>query len=70
MSKASDRLEELKIQKQLNMQEKELKGQEEGLFLEQAHIDVAAEDEIDLLRGIDGIEFDVYPIFETLFICV
>ena len=66
MTKASDRLEELKIQKQLNMQEKELKRKEEGLFLEQARIDIAAEDEIDLLRGIDGIEFDVYKIFEVV----
>lgn len=66
MSKASDRLEELKIQKQLNMKEKELKRKKEGLFLEQARIDIAAEDEIDLLRGIDGIEFDVYKIFEVV----
>lgn len=55
---------ELKLQKQLNVQEKELKRKEEGLFLEQARIDVATEDEIDLLRGINGIEFDLYPIFE------
>ena len=65
ISKASDRLEELKLQKQLNVQEKELKRKEEGLFLEQARIDVATEDEIDLLRGINGIEFDLYPIFEV-----
>ncbi len=33
-SKAFKHLEELKIQKQLNMQEKELKRKEEVLFLE------------------------------------
>lgn len=64
IAEVNDRLVELKLQKQLNVQEKELKRKEEGLFLEQARIDVATEDEIDLLRGINGIEFDLYPIFE------
>lgn len=66
-SNASDRLSELRIQKQLNVAEKELKRKEEGLFLDQARIDVAAEDEIDLIRGIEGIEFDLYQIFEANF---
>lgn len=60
----NDRLVELKLQKELNVQERELKRKEEGLFLEQARIDVATENEIDLLHGINGIEFDLYPIFE------
>ncbi len=64
IAEAKDRLVELKLQKQLNIQEKELKRKEEGLFLDQARIDVDTEDEIDLLRGINGIEFDLYPIFE------
>ena len=64
-SDASDRLSELRIQKQLNVAEKELKRKEEGLFLDQARIDVAAEDEIDLIRGVDSIEFDSYQIFEA-----
>lgn len=64
LSNASDRVSELRIQKQLNVAEKELKRKEEGLFLDQARIDVAAEDEIDLIRGVDGIEFDLYSIFE------
>lgn len=66
-SNASARLSELRIQKQLNVAEKELKRKEEGLFLDQARIDVAAEDEIDLIRGIEGIEFDLYQIFEANF---
>ena len=55
----------MRIQKQLNVAEKELKRKEEGLFLDQARIDVAAEDEIDLIRGVDSIEFDSYQIFEA-----
>lgn len=58
---------ETRIQKQLNVAEKELKRKEEGLFLDQARIDVAAEVEIDLIRGVDGIEFDLYQIFEANF---
>lgn len=65
ISTASDRLLELRIQKQLNVAEKDLKRKEEVLFLDQARIDVAAEDEIDLIRGVDSIEFDSYKIFEA-----
>ena len=64
LSTASDRLSELKIQKELNVAEKELKKKEEGLFLDQARIDVATEDEIDNIRGTDGIEFKLYQIFD------
>lgn len=66
IAEAKDRLVELKLQKQLNIQEKELKRKEADLFLDQARIDVDTEDEIDLLRGINGIEFDVYKIFEVV----
>ena len=65
LSTASDRLSELKIQKELNVAEKELKKKEEGLFLDQARIDIATEDEIDNIRGTDGIEFKLYQIFEV-----
>lgn len=64
LSTASDRLSELKIQKELNVAEKELKKKEEGLFLDQARIDIATEDEIDNIRGTDGIEFNLYQIFD------
>ena len=57
---------ELKLQKQLNIQEKEPKRKVEDLFLNQARIDAATEDEIDLLSGINGIKFDVYKIFEVV----
>lgn len=65
LSTASDRLSELKIQKQLNVAEKELKKKESGLFLDQARIDVAVEDKIDAIRGTNNIEFRLYPIFEV-----
>ena len=42
-----------------------LNAKKKAFFLEQARIDISAEDEIDLLRGINGIEFDLYPIFEV-----
>lgn len=64
LSAASDRLSELKIQKELNVAEKELKKKEEDLFLDQARIDIATEDEIDNIRGTDGIEFKLYQIFD------
>lgn len=64
-SNASDRLSELRIQKQLNVAEKDLKRKEEGLFLDQARIDVVAEDEINRIRAVDDIEFDLSPIFNV-----
>ena len=64
LATASDRFTELKIQKELNVAEKELKRKEGGLFLDQARIDVAAEDEIDNIRGVDNIEFDLNKIFK------
>ena len=65
MAEARDRLVELKLQKQLNVAEKDLKRKEEGLFLEQARIDVAAEDKINHIRAVDDIEFDLSPIFNV-----
>ena len=67
LGNAKDRLEELKIQKQINEKEKQLRKKEEGLFFEQMRIEATAEDEIDLIRGIDGIEFYLYQIFEANF---
>lgn len=64
LTSASDRLMELKIQKQLNVLEKELKHKEDALYLDQMRIDVEAEDEIDRIRGVDGINFALYPIFK------
>lgn len=61
---ANDRLEELKIQKQLNVLKKDLRKKEEGLFLEKMCIDVSAEDEIEKLYGVDGIEIKVSIIFK------
>ena len=65
LTTTTDRLMELKIQKELNVLEKELKKKEEDLFLDQARIDIATEDEIDNIRGTDGIEFKLYQIFEV-----
>ena len=55
LSCASDRLEELKIQKQLNCQEKDLRKKEESLFLEQMRIEAAAEEEIEKLSNANEI---------------
>ena len=63
---AKDRLEELKIQKQINEMEKQLRKKEEGLFLEQIRIETAAEDEIEKLCGTDGISVVVSPIFKIV----
>ena len=65
LDNASDRLEELKIQKQLNLLEKELRKKEEGLFLEQMRIEANAKDEIEKLCGTDGISVVVSPIFKV-----
>ncbi len=67
LANALDRLEELKIQKQVNLLEKDLRKKEEGLFLEQMRIETAAEDEIEKLCGTDGISVVVSPIFKVQF---
>lgn len=61
---ANDRLEELKIQKQINVLETDLRKKEEGLFLDQMCIDVASEDEIEKLCGADGIEIKPSLVFK------
>lgn len=67
LDNASDRLEELKIQKQLNLLEKELRKKEESLFLEEMRIETTAEDEIEKLCGTDGISVVISPIFKVQF---
>ena len=65
LTTATDRLMELKIQKELNVLEKDLKRKEDQLYLDQMRIDVQAEDEIDRIRGVEGIQFDLNPIFKV-----
>lgn len=60
----TDRLMELKIQKELNVAEKDLKRKEDQLYLDQMRIDVQAEDEIDRIRGVEGIQFDLNTDFQ------
>ncbi len=64
---AKDRIEELKIQKQINEMEKQLRKKEEGLFFEQMRIEATAEDEIEKLCGTDGISVVISPIFKVQF---
>lgn len=65
LSTAFDRLMELKFQKELNVLEKDLKRKEDQLYLDQMRIDVATDDAIDCIRGVDNIEFTLYPIFKV-----
>lgn len=66
LANASDRLEELKIQKQVNLREKELRKKEEGLFLEQMRIEATAKDEIELLCGTNGLTLNLSSIFKII----
>ena len=50
-SKNSDRLEELKLTKQLKLKQKELLKKEEGLFFDKAHVDVETDDAIQELTN-------------------
>lgn len=59
------RLTELKIQKQLNMLEKELKQKEETLFFEQMKIDTEADEQIRILQGLDGITIKTTQLFKV-----
>ena len=63
---AKDRLEELKIQKQINEMEKQLRKKEEGLFFEQMRIEATAEDEIEQLCSIDNIEVKLAKVFRVM----
>ena len=65
LTKVTDRLTELKIQKQLNMLEKELKQKEETLFFEQMKIDTEAEEQIRILQGLDGITIKTTQLFKV-----
>ena len=47
-----------------NVLEKDLKRKEDQLYLDQMRVDVAAEDAIDLIRGVDSIQFGLSPIFK------
>lgn len=63
LSGADDLLEELKIKKQITLQERELKKKEAGLFLEQAQIDAETESEIEDLLDRKNLFCDFYKIF-------
>ena len=63
---AKDRLEELKIQKQINEMEKQLRKKEEGLFLEQMRIEATAEEQIEQLCATDNIEVKLSKVFKVL----
>ncbi len=63
---AKDRLEELKIQKQINEMEKQLRKKEEGLFLEQMRIEATAEEQIEQLCATNNIEIKLSKVFKTV----
>ena len=65
LSCATDRLEELKIQKQLNCQEKDLRKKEESLFLEQMRIEAAMEKEIEKIFSVNNFDLLSYNVFKT-----
>ena len=62
---AKDRLEELKIQKQINEMEKQLRKKEEVLFLEQMRIEATAEEQMEQLCSTDNIEIKLSKVFEV-----
>ena len=64
---AKDRLEELKIQKQINEKEKQLRKKEEGLFLEQMRIEANAEEQIEQLCATDNIEIKLSKVFKVYY---
>ena len=63
---AKDRLEELKIQKQINEKEKQLRKKEEGLFFEQMRIEATAEEQIEQLCATDNIEVKLAKVFKII----
>lgn len=63
---AKDRLEELKIQKQINEKEKQLRKKEEGLFFEQMRIEAIAEEQIEQLCATDNIEVKLSKVFKVV----
>lgn len=68
LSGADDLLEELKIKKQITMQERELKKKESGLFMEQAQIDADTETEIEDLLDRKNLFCEFYKLF-TVKVC-
>ncbi len=67
LTNAPDRLEELRIKKQLNVVEKDLRKKEEGLFLEQMRLEVVAQNEIEELTGTNSLSLTIAPIFKVGF---
>lgn len=59
-------MEELKIQKQINLREKELRKKEEGLFFEQMRIEATAEEQIEKLCSTDNIEVKLAKVFRVV----
>lgn len=59
-------MEELKIQKQINEMEKQLRKKEEGLFLEQMRIEANAEEQIEQLCATDNIEIKLSKVFRVM----
>ena len=60
-------MEELKIQKQVNLREKELRKKEEDLFLDQMRIEANAEEQIEKLSSTDNIEVKLSKVFKVSF---
>lgn len=65
LSTVNDRLEELRIQKQLNLLEKELRQKEEGLFFDQMQIEVQMEEKIENLTGTVNLKVKATNLFEV-----
>lgn len=63
MSSVNDTLEELKLKKQITLRERELKKQEETLYIEQMKVDVEAEKEIDDLLDKKYLFCQFYELF-------
>ena len=63
LSSANDRLEELRLQKQLNLLEKELRKKEEGLFFAQMQVDADAEEKIENLSGTGNLKVKEVNLF-------
>ncbi len=59
-----DRLEALKLQKQMSVLEKELKQKEQSLLFDQVKIDVEMENKINSFIGLDNLEIRVEVLFK------
>lgn len=65
MYQVNNQLDELLLKKQIKTQELELKRKEEGLFLDQAQIDVKAENEIEDLLDRKYLFCEFYQLFNV-----